>query len=151
EILTYNAIAKFEPLDKNLRLYECYNHLGLIYLDLNDYDKALEANQKALGYLKKIKQKGVLYEKTLNNIGLVYEQKGEYEKAVNNFKKALENKHLKSDDSYTYALLIDNLAYNQFKSGDTTHVRQQFNSALKIRDSLNNTSGIIRSKLHMAE
>ena len=151
EILTYNAIAKFEPLDKNLRLYECYNHLGLIYLDLNDYDKALEANQKALGYLKKIKQKGVLYEKTLNNIGLVYEQKGEYEKAVNNFKKALENKHLKSDDSYTYALLIDNLAYNQFKSGDTTHVRRQFNSALKIRDSLNNTSGIIYSKLHMAE
>ena len=151
EILTYNAIAKFEPLDKNLRLYECYNHLGLIYLDLNDYDKALEANQKALDYLKKINKKEVLYEKTLNNIGLVYEQKGEYEKAVNNFKKALENKHLKSDDSYTYALLIDNLAYNQFKSGDTTHVRRQFNSALKIRDSLNNTSGIIRSKLHMAE
>jgi len=151
EILTYNAIAKYEPLNKDKSLYECYNHLGLIYLDLNDYDKALEANQKALDYLKKIEKKGVLYEKTLNNIGLVYEQKGEYEKAVNNFKKALENKHLKSDDSYTYALLIDNLAYNQFKSGDTTHVRQQFNSALKIRDSLNYTTGIFNSKLHMAE
>jgi len=151
EILTYNAIAKFEPLDKNLRLYECYNHLGLIYLDINDYDKALEANQKALGYLKKIKQKDILFERSLNNIGLVYEQLKDYKQALANFKKALESDSLKFKNPDLYATLVDNSAFNQFKSGDTTHVRQQFNSALEIRDSLNNTSGIIYSKLHMAE
>lgn len=151
EILTYNAIAKYEPLNKDKSLYECYNHLGLIYLDINDYDKALEANQKALGYLKKIKQKGILFERSLNNIGLVYEQLKDYKQALANFKKALESDSLKFKNPELYTTLVDNSAFNQFKSGDTTHVRQQFNSALEIRDSLNNTSGIIRSKLHMAE
>lgn len=151
EILTYNAITKFEPLNKNSELYECYNHLGLIYLDINDYSKALDANNKALDYLKKIGQKGISYEKSLNNIGLVYEQKGDYKKAVVNFNKALENDSLKFKDINFYAILIDNLAYNQFKSGDTAQVLNKFNKALKIRDSLNNNTGITIGKLHMAE
>jgi len=122
EILTYRAIEKYKPLNKNYRLYKCYRHLGLIYIDMDDFGKALNANKKALEYLKKIKQKGTLYQETLNDIGLVYEKEGKHKKAVIYFKRALNTDSLKIKDPFFYAVLIDNLSYNKFKSGDTTQV-----------------------------
>jgi len=151
EILTYRAIEKYKPLNKNYRLYKCYRHLGLIYIDMDDFGKALNANKKALEYLKKIKQKGTLYQETLNDIGLVYEKEGKHKKAVIYFKRALNTDSLKIKDPFFYAVLIDNLSYNKFKSGDTTQVIKQLNKALKIRDSLKFIAGIIINKLHLAE
>jgi len=88
EILTYKAVTIFENLRKFPDLYDCYNHLGLIYIDMDDYGKALKANNKALTYLKKIKQKRTLYEGSLNNIGLIYQKEGNYKKAITYLKQA---------------------------------------------------------------
>jgi len=151
EILTYKAIAIYKALKKFSDLYDCYNLLGLIYIDMDDYNKALKANNKALIYLKKIKQKGTLYQGTLNNIGLVYEKEGKHKKAVTYFKQALKTNSLKIKDPFFYAILIDNLAYNKFKSGDSTRVIKQLYAALKIRDSLKSVLGAVISELHLAE
>ncbi len=151
EILTYKAITIYKAKKKFSDLYDCYRYLGSIYIDMDDYNKALKANNEALTYLKKIKQKGTLYKQVLNGIGLVYEKEGKHKKAVTYFKQALNTDSLKIKDPFFYAILIDNLAYNKFKSDDTTQVIKQLYAALKIRDSLKSVSGVIISELHLAE
>lgn len=151
EILTFQAISKFKPLEKNLNLYQCYNHLGIIYKELKEYDMSIDYYNQSLDYLKKVKNRKTFRERSLNNIGLVYQEKGNLKKAIQYFKKALENDNLKIKNINRYARLVDNLAYNKFLRGDTTNLINEFNTALKIRDSLHNKSGVAISKLHLAE
>lgn len=151
EKLTYSAISKFKPLEKHLNLYRCYNHLGNVYMDLEEYEKSLISFDKALEYLKRVSNKKMFEEWTLNNIGLVNQRKGNYNQAIYYFKKALNIGGLKSKNINHYARVIDNLAYNKFLNGDTTNLLPEFDIALKIRDSLQNKSGISLSKLHLAE
>ncbi|WP_281323132.1 sensor histidine kinase [Flavobacterium aestivum] len=48
-------------------------------------------------------------------------------------------------------MLLDNLAYSKFKLQESNEVLKQFNRALKIRDSLHLTSGVIINKTHLSE
>jgi two-component system, NarL family, sensor kinase len=151
EISSFQAISIFKKLKKPLFLYLCYNYLGIIYNDLQEYEKAIFYNNKALEYLENITQKGTYLETTLNNLGLVYQKQGNYKKAIEYFKNALKNNRLKTQDINHYARLIDNLAYTKFLSGDTTNVSHGFYKALHIRDSINSSLGVLINKLHLAE
>lgn len=151
EKLTFQAISKFKPLEKHLNLYRCYNHLGNVYMDLGEYEKSIIYFDKALEYLKRVSDKKMFQEWTLNNIGLVNQRKGNYNRAIYYFNKVLNSGNIKEKNIYHYARVIDNIAYNKLLSGDTTNLLTEFNIALKIRDSLQNKSGIGISKIHMAE
>lgn len=151
EILTFQAISKFESLKKSFNIYQSYNRLGLIYTELEEYKKSIFYHNKALDYLKKVKDKKTFKEGSLNNIGLVYQENGDFKKAIQYFDKALENDSLKIKNINLYARLVDNLAYNKFLNGDTTNLINEFNTALKIRDSQHNKSGVVISNLHLAE
>ena len=151
EKLTFQAISKFKHLKKHLNLYKCYKLLGSIFKDLEEYEKSILYHNKALDYLKKIKNGKTYKEGSLNNIGLIYQEKGDFKKAIQYFKKALENDSLKIKNINLYARLIDNLAYNKFLNRDTIELYNEFNTALKIRDSQHNKSGVVISKLHLAE
>ena len=151
EISTFKAISIFKKFKKNRNLYQCYNHLGLIYNELEEYETAIFYHNKALGYLDLVENKGVYKEMVLNNLGLVYQKQGNYKKAISMFAKALSNEKIKLVKPNLYSKLIDNKAYNKFLNGDTTDLPQEFYKALAIRDSLDNVSGIVMSKLHLAE
>ncbi|MEM6718841.1 MAG: sensor histidine kinase [Bacteroidota bacterium] len=148
---TYNAIAIFEPLKKNKRLYTCYNYLGIIFKNLEDYEKSLDYHNKALQYLLKIKKNDQQKAYTLNNIGLVYRYQGKYEDAINNFEEALSFDSLFIKNPRLYATVTDNLAYSKFLFNDTLELPNLFRKSLRIRDSLDYKSGIAVSKLHLAE
>jgi len=150
EKLTFQAIKKLTPLKKNTSLYLCYNLLGINFHKLKEYDKALFYHQKALKNLEHSKDKSTYLEISLNNLGLTYHEMQQYNKAILYFKRALDNLKLKETNTGLYAALLDNLAYAQFLNGDTD-IEETFNQALKIRDSLNNISGIVINKLHLAE
>ncbi|WP_420573560.1 tetratricopeptide repeat-containing sensor histidine kinase [Kordia sp.] len=151
EVSTFNAIEVFKPLNDYKRLYSCYNNLGIIFKNLEEYKKSLEYHSVALDYLKKIKENEILKTYTLNNIGLVYRYQGKYNDAINNFKQALKIDSLYYKDTKQYAILLDNLAYTKFLSNETSELPDLFNESLKIRDSLKIKSGIAVSKLHLAE
>jgi signal transduction histidine kinase len=148
EVLTFQAISIFKKLQKNNDLYLCYNLLGTVFNEIQEYDKAITYHTKALEILEK---KGKYKESSLNNLGLVHQKQGDYKKAITYFNQALENRNLKNQDINLYSKIIDNLAYTKFLSGDTANLPQEFYLALNIRDSINYTSGIIMSKLHLAE
>ncbi len=151
EVLIFEAIAKFEKEDRYERLYECYNYLGLIYIELEEFDRAIFTHNKALEYLNKINTKKTYNEGSLSNIGLTYQKLNNYEKAIEYFEKALNSKDLKNQESIFYARLIDNIAYTKFLRGDTINIVEDFYKSLHIRDSLNHISGVVLSKRHLSE
>ncbi len=151
EVTTIKAIELLKPLKKHKQLYACYNNLGVIFNELKDYDKALFYHNEALVYQEKISGKNSYKFNTLNNIGVVYKNKQEHAQAIKYYQEALYEKDLKEKNTKLYAMLLDNLAYSQYKLNDTIGVGQFFYRSLKIRDSINDLSGIIINKLHLAE
>lgn len=151
EITTTNAIALLKPLNENKQLYVAYNNLGIVFNELEENDRALDYYETAMYYLSQTERPD-LFPSLWNNMGIVYNNKKEYDKATEYYNKAVTyEENLENSDLETYAMLLDNRTYNQFKSGDTTGVFQQFSKALGIRERLNDVPGIIINKLHMAE
>lgn len=151
EISLFKSIAIYKKLNKNISLYQSYNYLGLIYMELEEFDRAIFYHEKALDYFEKIEDKRTFKEGSLSNLGLVYQKQKDYEKAIESFEAALQNSNLKRQDINFYARLIDNIAYTNFLSRDTTSVFQELSYASNIRDSLNNISGLVISKRHLSE
>lgn len=151
EITTYNALRLLEPLNKYNQIYRGYNNLGIINNELENYSESLEYHKKALEIQEKIEQENFFKQITLNNIGVVEENRGKHEIAKEIFKKALKEKDLQNKNAKLYAMLLDNFAYNSFKSGDTLNVYNKFVKALKIRDSVGDIFGISINKIHLGE
>ncbi|MBF4466081.1 tetratricopeptide repeat-containing sensor histidine kinase [Flavobacterium sp. LC2016-12] len=154
EITIFQAL-KILKEKKNVSndLYDCYNLLGILYNEREEYDKALEYHNKALLTLedKSIPSELQLKATSLNNIGFVYLSMHNYNKAKFYFQKGLEEKDLFNGKTFLYAMLLDNLAYTKLKSHNFNELPLQFYDALKIRDSLKLEPAIVLSKIHLSE
>lgn len=148
EVTTIQAIKLLKDQNKDYRLFSAYNNLGIIYDELQENDKALRYHKKASNYGESSES---LKSANLNNIGMVYHNSRSYDDAIRNFKKALSVDSLYIKDPTFYAMLLDNLAFSKLKSDDTLGIEDTFLTALKIRDSLNDESGQVINKLHLAE
>lgn len=151
EITTSQSISKFDKEKHHYNLYLSYNNLGVIYYNLNEFEKSIESHNKALDYLKKVKNKRSFKEGSLNNIGITHQKNQDYKKAISYFEEALSNDSLKYKNHRLYIRLLDNLAYNKLLHGDTLNVHKALLKPLQLRDSMNNTSGVAISKLHLSE
>jgi signal transduction histidine kinase len=154
EIGVFKALSSLKGLKNvNDQLYECYNLLGLLYNEREEYDKALEFQDKALAVLddKSIPSELQLKATSYNNIGFVYFNKHDYKQAKFFFEKGLAEKNLFKEKTILYAMLLDNIAYCKFKLKEFRGLPEEFYAALKIRDSLKLKSGIISSKIHLSE
>lgn len=149
----FEAISKFEPLDKNVSLYRCYSLLGIIYKEFEDYENSINFHNTALEHLKSVKNKKEYKdykEGTLNDIALIYQKKEDYPKAIEYLNIALSSKDLYKN-SKLYAKIIDNLAYTKLLKKDTTGIKKHFEKALKIRNDAKDVSGLTINKLHLAD
>jgi len=150
EVLAFLAIKKFKKLENYEELFSCYNHIGSLQIDIYEYDKALFYFGKAIDNLKKVKNNRDLKDAIINNIGNTYLRKGDYQSALQNFNVLLKNDRLKQNNKKSYARTLDNKAFCKLLMKDTLHVSSSLNEALRIRDSLDNKSGILISKIHLA-
>jgi signal transduction histidine kinase len=151
ENTTIKAISILKPLNEYIQLYKGYNNLGIVLNELEDYDQALTYHQEALKYLEKIKMKITYQGNTLNNIGVVYERQKNFNEALKNYQLALSQKDLKKLDPVLYARILGNVAYSRFLLKDTLGIKNIFFEALRIRDSVNDLSGIAINKIQLAE
>ncbi len=151
EATTIKAIEKFEFAENPQYLPLCYTNLGILAKYLERYDEAVEYHLKAIEYSKntesEISQKTISY----NNIGTVYKSQKNYEKAKEYYNKALSYKKFLNRNPARYARLLDNLAYVNFLSNDTSEIPDLFYQASKIMDSMNNKRRLITNTLHLAE
>lgn len=147
----FEAISKYEPLDKNLSLYNCYKLLGTIYKELEDYENSISYHNTALDYLKRVKnKKGNIKEGALNDIAITYQKQKNYNKAIEYLERVLELEDLSIKNPKLYAKIIDNLAYTKFLKKDTLNVEKDLTTALNIRNKVKDFSGIVINKLHLA-
>ncbi len=150
ESSTVQAIEYFAPLEDYRYLASANNNLAIISKDLGKYDEAIEYNQRALEFRKKLKNNKLLQVSSLNNIGIVYRNDKKYEEAIQYFKQGLTFDSLFQKKPLTYARLLDNLAYTKFLSGENEGMPGLFEEALEIRDSLGDNIGAVTSHLHLA-
>ena len=151
EVTTIRAIELFKPLKKYKQLYKCYYNLGIIYNELEEYDRSLIYHNKALEFQEKMKGKNLLKPSILNNIGVVFQNNNRHLEAIINFNEALKIDSLKLLNTDLYAMLLDNLAYSKFKLKDTIGVNELFQESLHLRDSIGDISGKTINILHLAE
>ncbi len=153
EIAVFKALRNIKNIKANDLLYDAYNLLGILYNDREEYSKSLEFHKKALATLddKTILAEFQFKATSLNNMGFVYLNLNNYDQAKKYFEEGLRQENLFVEKPALYAMLLDNLAYSKFKLQETTQLPKLFYKALKIRDSLNLTSGIILNKTHLSE
>lgn len=151
EINTISAIELLKPLRKDIYLFYCYNLLGSISLEINEYDRALEYYETAITYLDNVEEAGNLKQMSKNNIGVVYQEQGNHTKAIPLFKSFLEQTGLRRDEPLMYSRTLSNLVYSRFKIKDTAGIISLFNEAITIQDSINDINGIARTHYNLAE
>ncbi len=151
EAIAIKAIKQFELAGDKKYLSLCYTSLGIIAKHFDDYDKSIAYHQKAMIYsenTERIEKQTLI---SLNNIGIVYKDQKKYEKAKECYSKALLYKKYLKENPDRYARILDNYAYVNFLSNDLKDIPEIFYKTLKIRDSINDKSGIITNTLHLAE
>ncbi|MCL6461488.1 MAG: tetratricopeptide repeat protein, partial [Flavobacterium micromati] len=153
EIAVFNALRAIKGEKISEVLYISYNHLALIQNELGDFERAIKYNEKALASIDNKVIPSVFQSKaeSLNNIGYVYQNMNRHNKAIDYFREGLQQDNLKIDKPVLYAMLLDNLAYSKFKTEDFSDLPDLFYQSLKVRDSLQLTSGIIVSKMRLSE
>lgn len=147
EVLNIKAIKLFKELKNYKRLHTSYNHLAMLQMDINEYDKALFYYKKALSYSNKTNEYKKNYEYLLNNMGRAFFRKKEYNKAISYYNEALKNSNQKEN----LARIIDNLAYCKLLMQDTAGIKKDFYYALNIRDSLKYREGVLINKIHLSD
>ncbi|PZD76440.1 tetratricopeptide repeat-containing sensor histidine kinase [Mesonia sp. K7] len=150
ETYIYKALPTFLQLHKKEQLYRCYTLLGFLYKELEGFDRAHAFHQQALQYLPE-KDDKFMREAAYNNIGLLWHRQGTYTKAIDYYNQALTHQDLAKKKPALYARLLDNRAYSQLQLKHEERQIEDFQTALKIRDSIENREGVIINRLHIAE
>jgi len=151
EINLIRAIELLKPLNENFWLYNCYDLLGVVAKDLNDYDRALTYYNIAADYLKKSGMANRFENSLENNIGVNYLEMGAYEKASSYFENALKADSLRIKTPENYARTLNNLAQSLYKGDPSKNVEAMFLESLKIRDSAQDLSGLAGGYYSLAE
>lgn len=154
EISVFKALRVIKGEKVNDIGYESYNLLGIVYNELGEYDKAIEYQNKALATVD-AKTTPIEFQSkatSLNNIGFIYQNSNKHKQAIPYFQKGLEQKmELILYKPTVYAMLLDNLGYSRYKINDNKGLPELLYDSLKLRDSLQLTTGIIISKIHLSE
>ena len=122
-----------------------YNHLGIIYKSLYDYDSALEYYDKVLEIAQSTQQINIVY----NNKAFVYKELNQIEKAIIELTKSYNNS-LKLDNKKDIARVLDNLGFLKSKLNEPDALPKMI-QALKIRIKENDIIGTYTSYKHLTE
>ncbi len=153
EIQTIKALEVAKKSENDRLVYDCLNNLGIINNDLKNYDLALDYHAQALEQLSKLKQDNqysILVAQTKNNMAVCYHRLENNPKAIALLQEATSARNLKKESVLLYAVLMDNLTYYKFRSGQKVS-EKDFDIPLKIRDSLDNKLGVIVSNTRKGE
>jgi signal transduction histidine kinase len=154
EISVFKALRVIKEAKTNDLEYESYNLLGSVYNELGEYSKAIDYHTKALNSINTNLMPVEFQSKptSLNNLGFVYQNLNQHKKAIPYFQQGLQQKkELNLYKISLYAMLLDNLGYSRYKIKDNNGLPELFYDSLRLRDSLQLTTGIITTKIHLSE
>lgn len=124
------------------------NHLGTVYFEQSQFDRALQHYVKALEIRKAIEDK-VGMSKSINNMGRVHHKLGNYDKAIELFREALLLKP--ENDQSGRVNTLNNLGLVYRAKGDIPSAMAGFQEALQLAESIQSVQGIAYSMLSLGE
>lgn len=122
-----------------------YNHLGVIYRNARNYNRALEYYNKSLALTTRPKYRNII----INNIGFAYKEQKKYKEALLSFTKTYENS-VKINNKKQIARALSNLGFVKFKLKHADALPNLL-EALEIRKNKQYIPGIVSSYLHLSE
>lgn len=137
----HKALAIHEDLGQEFRSAIILGNIGVVYENLNEYDKALEIHSRCYNVFKKTED---LYRQTesLYNGGLVLKKLELLDTAAINFRLALEKSYLVNHDE------IISLSLKEL--GDLFLIRSELDSSLFYLRSSLNLAEKIKNPLHIS-
>lgn len=127
-----------------------YNNLAMVAKDLGEYDNSTEYYKKAIFFAQQLKRQGLRVQQFKNNLANVYESQGDLEKARSIYAELLKIDSLYFSDTHFYGLLLNNFADVSAKiDKHNKQLPTHFMRAYKIRDSIDDKGGVMRSSLDM--
>lgn len=125
----------------------CWNNMATIYDRQFRYSEAVEAYQKSLKIAEQLGD-SVEIVSTWINLGLLNQQMGNKEKAIDIFNKTY-NYRVRQRDTSGMADVLTNLAKAYYPS-DVSLSEKLLNEALTLSRRINNTYGIITTRINQA-
>ena len=143
-----NTVTKAIPLlinnKKSSHHWGIYTTLGINYMFLHDYKRAIYYHNKA----SKLKTDKTRIQDSKNNIALVYMEQQDYQKAMQILLPLTLDKGLISNEERY--IILDNVGYCYFKLGDSKAM-YYLKKSLKLRKIKKDEWGLITSYIRFAE
>jgi len=146
----FEGLRYLKNSDNYRRVSSLYNNLGIVYNELEDWENALKYHTKAYEFRQKL-ENPIYQIHSLNNIGMVYKNSHDYAKAQIYYTRGLKTDSLHAENKMLYSMLIDNLAHARLKSNDSINCMAQFTKALRLREQIKDSSGMVINYIHLAE
>jgi len=141
DALTYyqNSRNIFEKLSDSHGIASCLNAIGLVYLDKNDYTKALGYFMQCL----KIEEETGLPPNSayLNNIGYIYSIQGDYVNALKYYSQSLKIRE-ELEDQQGIATSLTNIGEVHSEQGDYPAALDFYTRGLSIFEEVGDQRGI---------
>lgn len=118
-----------------------YNLLSIYHQEQRDYEKALEAINRAIEFLDTLKQP-VLYKIYKSNRASIYFMKEDYVNAVKVYENNIDF-YLSAEDTFNYAGDLYNLAFSYYKLGDLKKARKTLNQFIKVYENYSDSDELL--------
>lgn len=141
-----SAIKYLDEKKDSAELSANYNNLGIASQKLKDYNKAIAFFNKAATF-----SQDSIYKLTqLNNQAISFTLLKKFDSAIITFNKVLSYPNL-IKRPILYSMAYDNLAYTKFLHNKKYNAEPELLKALKIRDSVNDVSGLNATYSHLSD
>ena len=141
-----SAIKYLDEKKDSAELSANYNNLGIASQKLKDYNKAIAFFNKAATF-----SQDSIYKLTqLNNQAISFTLLKKFDSAIITFNKVLSYPNL-IKRPILYSMAYDNLAYTKFLQNKKYNAEPELLKALKIRDSVNDVSGLNATYSHLSD
>lgn len=153
EITLFKAYYTFKKIKNNERLCGVLNQLGLIYIQLNEFDKAQKHFDEAFKRINNCNTKNKENSKAivLGNIGFLYKKQGKYNDAIKKYENTLKEIVNIKNHPVIYSDIIDNLGDCKLMKGDYNEVPILLFESLKVRKLIKDPTRIMYSLIHLSQ
>lgn len=132
EVNVYKSLNLLATTDYKQRILN-RNLLGIIYMQINDKDEAVEQFNHAISIIKESGENKELLKTIYNNLAILYQKGKNYDRAIDYFKLALQE--VTYEDKESYSRYVTNLYFTQFlRNGYSKGVENELINALNIRE-----------------
>jgi two-component system, NarL family, sensor kinase len=145
----FEALKLAELRKDTLSIATIYNNIAVSYRELAEYDNSLEFSRKAEILIPRINNNAMIAD-IFNTFGNVYFDTYKDSMAIEYFLKSHTYRIL-AGDSFKLATSFKNLAAFYFEKGEFNKGFGCINNSIKIREKLNDSSGIASSYLAIGE